>query len=69
MGSAAQRAKETIGFSEKSAVAQARLFRGGLCFRQRAAQAEDIWEAVFPTLMMGDDRAIAGVWINGSPVG
>ena len=36
---------------------------------QRAGRAEDIWEAVFPTLMMGDDRAIAGLWINGSPVG
>lgn len=33
---------------------------------QRVEHAEDIWEAVFPTIMMGDDRAIAGVWINGS---
>ena len=32
---------------------------------QRAAQADDIWEAVFPTIMMGDDRAIAGVWVQG----
>jgi guanine deaminase len=32
---------------------------------QRAAEAEDIWEAVFPTIMMGDDRAIADVWIDG----
>ena len=32
---------------------------------QRAAQADTIWEAVFPTLMMGDDRAIADVWIGG----
>lgn len=32
---------------------------------QRTAQAEDIWEALFPTIMMGDDRAIADVWING----
>ncbi|AXI47493.1 guanine deaminase [Sulfitobacter sp. SK012] len=32
---------------------------------QRAAQAETIWEAVFPTIMMGDDRAIRDVWIAG----
>ena len=32
---------------------------------QRAARAGDIWEAVFPTIMMGDDRAIAQVWIAG----
>ncbi|GLO73892.1 guanine deaminase [Phaeobacter italicus] len=32
---------------------------------QRSARAEDIWEAVFATIMMGDDRAIAEVWING----
>lgn len=33
---------------------------------QRANRATDIWEAIFPTIMMGDDRAIADVWINGS---
>ncbi|MDW3222709.1 MAG: guanine deaminase [Paracoccaceae bacterium] len=32
---------------------------------QRAHEAETIWEAVFPTIMMGDDRAIADVWIAG----
>ncbi len=32
---------------------------------QRAARADDIWEAVFPTLMMGDDRAVAAVWVAG----
>ena len=32
---------------------------------QRHARADDIWEALFPTIMMGDDRAIAEVWING----
>ncbi len=32
---------------------------------QRAARAEDFWEALFPTIMMGDDRAIKAVWING----
>ncbi|MDJ0630087.1 MAG: guanine deaminase [Rhodobacter sp.] len=35
---------------------------------QRAARAEDLWEALFPTIMMGDDRAIAGVWISGDPL-
>lgn len=33
---------------------------------QRVAEADDLWEAVFPTIMMGDDRAIAGVWIAGN---
>ncbi|WP_371168485.1 guanine deaminase [Aliiroseovarius sp. 2305UL8-7] len=32
---------------------------------QRSARAEDIWQAVFPTIMMGDDRAIQAVWANG----
>ncbi|MBU3034911.1 guanine deaminase [Tritonibacter mobilis] len=32
---------------------------------QRANRATDLWEALFPTLMMGDDRAIAEVRING----
>ena len=32
---------------------------------QRSARASDIHEAIFPTIMMGDDRAIAGLWING----
>jgi guanine deaminase len=36
---------------------------------QRAARARDLWEAVFPTIMMGDDRAIRAVWVNGRPVG
>ncbi len=35
---------------------------------QRAAEADSIWERVFPTLMMGDDRAIADVWIAGQQV-
>jgi guanine deaminase len=33
---------------------------------QRSAQASDIWDALFPTIMMGDDRAIADVWIAGA---
>jgi guanine deaminase len=32
---------------------------------QRAAEADTIWEAVFPTIMMGDDRAVAAVWTGG----
>jgi guanine deaminase len=34
---------------------------------QRAARARDIWEALFPTIMMGDDRAVRAVWIAGVP--
>ncbi|MCP5037478.1 MAG: guanine deaminase [Rhodobacteraceae bacterium] len=32
---------------------------------QRAAGAETFWEALFPTIMMGDDRAIRDVWVGG----
>ena len=32
---------------------------------QRSARAEDLWEEVFPTIMMGDDRAVQAVWIGG----
>jgi guanine deaminase len=32
---------------------------------QRAKRADDIWEALFPTIMMGDERAIADVWVAG----
>ncbi len=35
---------------------------------QRAARAGDIWDATFPTIMMGDDRAIADVWVAGQRV-
>ncbi|MDI3335514.1 guanine deaminase [Defluviimonas aestuarii] len=35
---------------------------------QRAARAGDIWEALFPTIMMGDDRAVRAVWVNGRPL-
>ena len=33
--------------------------------RQRSERANDIWESVFPTIMMGDDRAIHDVIIAG----
>ncbi|MEI6798135.1 MAG: guanine deaminase [Pseudomonadota bacterium] len=32
---------------------------------QATRRAEDIWQAVFPTIMLGDDRAIEAVWIAG----
>ena len=32
---------------------------------QRSARAQDIWEAIFPTIMMGDDRAISATWVAG----
>ena len=32
---------------------------------QASARATDIWQAIFPTIMMGDDRAIKAVWIAG----
>ncbi|MFQ5438438.1 MAG: guanine deaminase [Paracoccaceae bacterium] len=35
---------------------------------QRAGRAETFWEALFPTIMMGDDRAVRDVWIRGKPV-
>jgi guanine deaminase len=35
---------------------------------QRAARAEDLWEALFPTIMMGDDRAVKAVWAGGRRV-
>lgn len=35
---------------------------------QRAVRANDPWEAVFPTIMMGDDRAIRAVYVAGEPV-
>ena len=33
---------------------------------QATRRAEDVWAQVFPTIMMGDDRAIRAVWVNGS---
>ena len=34
---------------------------------QATARAETLWQALFPTIMMGDDRAIRAVWIGGKP--
>ncbi len=36
---------------------------------QATLRADDIWQALFPTIMLGDDRAIAAVWVAGRPVG
>jgi len=35
---------------------------------QASARAGDIWQAVFPTIMMGDDRAVAAVYVAGKRV-
>ena len=35
---------------------------------QRATRAGDLWEAVSPTIMMGDDRAVRATWVAGRPV-
>ncbi len=34
---------------------------------QAAARAETLWQALFPTIMIGDDRAIRTTWIGGKP--
>ncbi|RME15892.1 MAG: guanine deaminase [Alphaproteobacteria bacterium] len=35
---------------------------------QRAARAESLWEAIFPTIMMGDERAIAATYVAGNRI-
>ncbi|MDB9944348.1 guanine deaminase, partial [Octadecabacter sp.] len=35
---------------------------------QRSARADTVWEALFPTIMMGDDRAIKAVYVAGVKV-
>ncbi|MEI6100132.1 MAG: guanine deaminase [Alphaproteobacteria bacterium] len=32
---------------------------------QATARATDIWAALFPTIMLGDDRAVQAVWVSG----
>jgi guanine deaminase len=32
---------------------------------QRADRADTFWDALFPTIMMGDDRAVRAVWVGG----
>ncbi len=67
---------KTLGLSDKigNLVAgnEADLIALNLCstdpIKLSAARAENIWEAVFPTIMMGDDRAISAVWVAGERV-
>lgn len=35
---------------------------------QATRRAETLWQALFPTIMLGDDRAIKATWIAGKPV-
>ena len=35
---------------------------------QRVRRAENFWEELFPTIMMGDDRAVRSVWVAGKEV-
>jgi len=35
---------------------------------QRSKRANDIWEEIFPTIMMGDDRAIVATHVAGEKV-
>ena len=35
---------------------------------QATRRASDLWQALFPTIMLGDDRAISEVWIAGKRV-
>ena len=35
---------------------------------QATRRAEDLWQQLFPTIMMGDDRAVAEVWVGGKRV-
>ena len=36
---------------------------------QATRRADDIWQALFPTIMMGDDRAVKAVWVAGKLAG
>jgi guanine deaminase len=36
---------------------------------QATRRATDLWQHLFPTIMMGDDRAISEVWISGKRLG
>ncbi|MFZ1469644.1 MAG: guanine deaminase [Paracoccaceae bacterium] len=35
---------------------------------QASTRAENVWQQIFPTIMMGDDRAIRATWVAGKPV-
>ena len=36
--------------------------------KQRVEQVENIWEEIFPTLIMGYDRAIVATWTSGNEI-
>jgi guanine deaminase len=36
--------------------------------KQSTRRAESIWQSIFPTIMMGDDRAIRAVYVGGKLV-
>ncbi|MDA7425384.1 guanine deaminase [Thalassococcus lentus] len=36
---------------------------------QRTQRADDIWEAIFATIMLGDDRTIKETWVGGQKAG
>ena len=35
---------------------------------QRQRNAESFWEELFPTILMGDDRAIISTWVSGNKI-
>ena len=35
---------------------------------QRVKNAENFWEKFFPTIIMGDDRAIEHTWVSGEEI-
>ena len=35
---------------------------------QATRRADTLWQAIFPTIMLGDDRAIRATWVAGKPV-
>ena len=42
--------------------------RSTVAIDQRAARAENFAEELFPTIMMGDDRAVRSVWVHGREI-
>ena len=36
--------------------------------RKRSLLAENIWDAIFPTIILGDERAIQSVWVKGKEI-
>lgn len=63
-------AAEQIGHLGKGAMADIAVInlRSTEVIDQRVARAENVWDAVFPSIMLGDDRAIRDVWVAGRKV-